>query len=236
MTGSSRGIGLAIAKALAEAGTRVGISSRKRPACEEVAASISEKAALERGIYRRSNVIERLLGHLETGAVSQFDTTDTHKERKFEAGRVMLEEVAGALKDACALRAVGSVKIFARLWPLDRPGHKPWCSGEQSIARGNDPNAVDRAGCGAQQRNCCRSHLLHQGGVIILGFRLHLDIGFNHQDEMPFSSINLPLMPASYDIPMGKKFVHFHSPVSKWEHNLVSQPVASCRNARTIDE
>jgi NAD(P)-dependent dehydrogenase (short-subunit alcohol dehydrogenase family) len=63
ITGSSRGIGRAIAEAYAAAGARVIISSRKQPACEEVAAlinathgedrafaiaaSISDKGALE---------------------------------------------------------------------------------------------------------------------------------------------------------------------------------------------
>ena len=62
VTGSSRGIGRAIAERLAEAGAKVVVSSRKAPACEEVAeairakggeamvipANISDKAALER--------------------------------------------------------------------------------------------------------------------------------------------------------------------------------------------
>lgn len=63
ITGSSRGIGRAIAEAFVEAGARVVISSRKQPACEAVAdainarygegraiavaASLSDKAALE---------------------------------------------------------------------------------------------------------------------------------------------------------------------------------------------
>ena len=63
VTGSSRGIGLAIAAALAEQGAKVVISSRKQDACDEVAhainadhgagtaiaiaASISDKAALQ---------------------------------------------------------------------------------------------------------------------------------------------------------------------------------------------
>src|SRR6516162_6045640 len=43
VTGSSRGIGRAIAEALAEAGARVVISARNLAPCEEVAAAIQEK-------------------------------------------------------------------------------------------------------------------------------------------------------------------------------------------------
>ena len=43
ITGSTRGIGRAIAEAYASAGARVVISSRKQPACEEVAAAINER-------------------------------------------------------------------------------------------------------------------------------------------------------------------------------------------------
>lgn len=43
ITGSSRGIGRAIAEAYADAGARVVISSRKQPACEEVADAINAK-------------------------------------------------------------------------------------------------------------------------------------------------------------------------------------------------
>lgn len=68
ITGSTRGIGRAIAEAFAEAGARVVISSRKQDACEQVAdainakfgagralavaASISDKAALQRLVDR----------------------------------------------------------------------------------------------------------------------------------------------------------------------------------------
>jgi NAD(P)-dependent dehydrogenase (short-subunit alcohol dehydrogenase family) len=67
VTGSSRGIGRAIAEALADQGARVVISSRKQDACDEVAAainakhagaaiavaaSISDKAALQRLVDR----------------------------------------------------------------------------------------------------------------------------------------------------------------------------------------
>ncbi len=43
VTGSSRGIGRAIAERLAEQGAKVVISSRKQPACDEVAAAINAK-------------------------------------------------------------------------------------------------------------------------------------------------------------------------------------------------
>ena len=43
VTGSSRGIGKAIAEALAAHGAKVVISSRKQDACDEVAAEINEK-------------------------------------------------------------------------------------------------------------------------------------------------------------------------------------------------
>ena len=43
ITGSTRGIGRAIAEAYASAGAHVVISSRKQPACEEVAAAINER-------------------------------------------------------------------------------------------------------------------------------------------------------------------------------------------------
>ncbi|WP_324808947.1 SDR family oxidoreductase [Sphingomonas sp. LY29] len=43
VTGSSRGIGRAIAEAMADQGARVVISSRKQDACEEVAAAINAK-------------------------------------------------------------------------------------------------------------------------------------------------------------------------------------------------
>jgi NAD(P)-dependent dehydrogenase (short-subunit alcohol dehydrogenase family) len=43
ITGSTRGIGRAIAESYASAGAHVVISSRKQPACEEVAAAINER-------------------------------------------------------------------------------------------------------------------------------------------------------------------------------------------------
>lgn len=50
VTGSSRGIGRAIAEAYADAGARVVISSRKQDACDAVAAAINAKHGEERAV------------------------------------------------------------------------------------------------------------------------------------------------------------------------------------------
>lgn len=77
VTGSSRGIGRAIAEALADAGARVVISSRKQPACETVADMINAKHGDERAIAIAASIadktaLERLveetgqrLGHID---------------------------------------------------------------------------------------------------------------------------------------------------------------------------
>ena len=56
VTGSSRGIGLAIAAALAEHGARVVISSRKQDACDEVAHAINAQHGDERAIAVAANI------------------------------------------------------------------------------------------------------------------------------------------------------------------------------------
>ncbi|MGE4409054.1 MAG: SDR family oxidoreductase [Sphingobium sp.] len=50
VTGSSRGIGRAIAEAFADAGANVIISSRKQDACDRTAAEINEKCGAERAV------------------------------------------------------------------------------------------------------------------------------------------------------------------------------------------
>ena len=50
VTGSSRGIGRAIAEGLAHHGAKVVISSRKQDACDEVAKAINEEHGEERTI------------------------------------------------------------------------------------------------------------------------------------------------------------------------------------------
>ncbi|QEX21841.1 short-chain dehydrogenase [Hypericibacter adhaerens] len=73
VTGSSRGIGLAIATRLAEAGARVVISSRKAPACEAAAAGINARYGAGRAIAVPANIsskdnlkalVEQTLGQL----------------------------------------------------------------------------------------------------------------------------------------------------------------------------
>lgn len=56
VTGSSRGIGLAIAAALAEHGAKVVISSRKQDACDEVAQAINSQHGDQRAIAVAANI------------------------------------------------------------------------------------------------------------------------------------------------------------------------------------
>lgn len=56
ITGSSRGIGRAIAERMAEAGANVVVSSRKAGPCEEVAQAINKARGVERAIAIPSNI------------------------------------------------------------------------------------------------------------------------------------------------------------------------------------
>lgn len=59
ITGSSRGIGRAIAEAYAQAGANVVISSRKQDACEEVASKINELYGLGRAIAIAASISDQ---------------------------------------------------------------------------------------------------------------------------------------------------------------------------------
>ena len=59
VTGSSRGIGRAIAEGLAHHGAKVVISSRKQDACEEVAKAINEAHGEERAIAIAASISEK---------------------------------------------------------------------------------------------------------------------------------------------------------------------------------
>ncbi len=59
VTGSSRGIGRAIAEAYADAGAGVAISSRKQPACDAVAAAINRKHGEGRAIAIAASLSDR---------------------------------------------------------------------------------------------------------------------------------------------------------------------------------
>jgi NAD(P)-dependent dehydrogenase (short-subunit alcohol dehydrogenase family) len=77
VTGSSRGIGRAIAERLAEHGARVVISSRKAAACEAVAQSINERHGEERAIVVPANISSKdELQRLADGAVEAFGRLD----------------------------------------------------------------------------------------------------------------------------------------------------------------
>jgi NAD(P)-dependent dehydrogenase (short-subunit alcohol dehydrogenase family) len=65
VTGSSRGIGRAIAEAMADQGARVVISSRKAEACEEAADAINQSHGEERAIVVPANISSKeALQHL----------------------------------------------------------------------------------------------------------------------------------------------------------------------------
>jgi len=59
ITGSSRGIGRAIAEAYAEAGAKVVISSRKQQACDEVAAAINARHGSERAVAVAASISDK---------------------------------------------------------------------------------------------------------------------------------------------------------------------------------
>lgn len=59
ITGSSRGIGRAIAEELADHGAKVVISSRKQDACEEVAKAINHKHGEERAVAIAASISEK---------------------------------------------------------------------------------------------------------------------------------------------------------------------------------
>jgi len=77
VTGSSRGIGLAIAAAMAEHGARVVISSRKQDACEEVAHAINAQHGDQRAIAVAANISSKDdLQHLVDEARKAFGRVD----------------------------------------------------------------------------------------------------------------------------------------------------------------
>lgn len=77
VTGSSRGIGRAIAVRLAEAGARVVISSRKEPACASVAEEINRAHGETRAVAVAANISSKEdLKRLVDGAVSAFGRLD----------------------------------------------------------------------------------------------------------------------------------------------------------------
>ncbi|HVM39084.1 MAG TPA: SDR family oxidoreductase [Sphingomicrobium sp.] len=77
VTGSSRGIGRAIAEALAEHGAKVVISSRKQEACEEVAAGINAAHGEGRAVAIAASISDKeALRRLIDGAMAAFGRID----------------------------------------------------------------------------------------------------------------------------------------------------------------
>jgi len=77
ITGSSRGIGRAIAEAFVDAGARVVISSRKQDACKKVAAEINERAGEGRAIAIAASISDKqALEHLVDETRRQFGQID----------------------------------------------------------------------------------------------------------------------------------------------------------------
>jgi len=60
VTGSSRGIGRAIAERMADAGARVAISSRKEDACREVSSAINARHGSDRSIAIAANISDKM--------------------------------------------------------------------------------------------------------------------------------------------------------------------------------
>jgi NAD(P)-dependent dehydrogenase (short-subunit alcohol dehydrogenase family) len=77
VTGSSRGIGRAIAERFAEHGAKVVISSRKAEACEAVVAAIEARYGAGRAIAIPANISSKEdLRHLATAAAAEFGAID----------------------------------------------------------------------------------------------------------------------------------------------------------------
>lgn len=77
ITGSSRGIGRAIAERMAEAGANVVISSRKADACEEVAQAIDRKHGQGRAVAIAANISDKAsLENLVAGTMARWGKVD----------------------------------------------------------------------------------------------------------------------------------------------------------------
>ena len=124
VTGSTRGVGLALARALADAGARVGINGRSREACEAVAAGIdrafaapfdvTDEAAISAGIAAIeqidilvNNAGIQLRGPLEQFSLDQWrQVMDANLTSAFLAARAvapqMIERGRGKIVNTCS--------------------------------------------------------------------------------------------------------------------------------------
>ena len=124
VTGSTRGVGLALARALADAGARVGINGRSREACEAVAAGIdrafaapfdvTDEAAISAGIATIeqidilvNNAGIQLRGPLEQFSLDQWrQVMDANLTSAFLVARAvapqMIERGRGKIVNTCS--------------------------------------------------------------------------------------------------------------------------------------
>jgi gluconate 5-dehydrogenase len=125
VTGSTRGLGLALARALAEAGARVGINGRSRDACEAVAAGIggafparfdvTDEAAVSAGVAAAgqvdilvNNAGIQLRAPLEEFSLAQWrQVIEANLTSAFLVGRAvapqMIERGRGKIVNTCSV-------------------------------------------------------------------------------------------------------------------------------------
>jgi len=97
ITGSSRGIGKAIAERMAEHGAKVVISSRKLAPCEEVAAALNAKHGAGTAIAVPANTKIKLIVVNEDPTPEEFESHELNRE-KVVIGKGTIPVYVGPLK------------------------------------------------------------------------------------------------------------------------------------------
>lgn len=129
ITGSSRGIGLAIAEALAARGANVVISSRKAPACEEAAAAINARGqgrafAIPANIGDKAQVEALIAGSIE--AMGRIDIMVCNAATNPHYGPM------GTISDEAFAKTLHN-NVIANHWLCQMAGEGMLARGEGSI-------------------------------------------------------------------------------------------------------